>query len=228
MIIITLCLPERILSITFLYPEPPPTHVVLDMVEFCWRNVGHPIRKGYHNFFKHHHLEFDIEKGQKNFCDWINTIFRRNSLAYELKPNGRVERLVPAVLRKTLRSFSTGDAELDNLLEKAQKKFLDPRVSVRREALQSLWDAWERLKTCCDPSGKKKKGITSLLNVVSGGLPKLRDTLEEEPKNLTDIGNSFLIRHSEVSQEKVVDSTHVDYLFYRLFVFIHLFVERKK
>jgi hypothetical protein len=50
------------------------------------------------------------------------------------------------VLREELASaqFRTGEEELDRLLEKARKKFLNPDVSTRREALEVLWDAWER------------------------------------------------------------------------------------
>ena len=157
----------------------PQTHAILDGIEFCWQNVSKPKVIRHHSFYDHSHLKFDVKAGRAGFCEQINTIFRRNSLAYELKPNGRVERLIAPELRESIYSrFHTGDTELDKMLEMAQKKFLDPRVDVRRETLQSLWDAWERLKTCCDPRGDKKKGITSLLNVVAGGLPKLRDMLD--------------------------------------------------
>ena len=32
------------------------------------------------------------------------------------------------------------------MLEAARKKLLDPDLSVRNEALETLWDAWERIK----------------------------------------------------------------------------------
>ena len=44
-------------------------------------------------------------------------------------------------------SFRTGDEELDHLLEKSHRKFIDPDINIRWESLEALWDAWERLKT---------------------------------------------------------------------------------
>lgn len=134
--------------------EPPATSVVLDTIEFCWRNVGKPIHTSYHNYFKHHHLKFDIEAGRRDFCEWVNSIFRRNGLAYELKHNGKVARLISAVLQNILNNrFRTGDAELDKMLATVQEKILNYRIEVQREALDSLWDAWKRLKTVYDPRG---------------------------------------------------------------------------
>ncbi|MDE3269233.1 MAG: hypothetical protein OYH77_03000 [Pseudomonadota bacterium] len=209
--------------------KPPPTHAIMDMIEFCWRNVGKPIVINRHNYYNHSHLIFDVEAGRVDFFEQINTIFRRNGLAYELKNNGKVERLIAPVLNEIVASsFHTGDNDLDKLLETAQKKFLDPHVDMRREALQSLWDAWERLKTTFDPSGNKKKGVTYLLNLLGSGdngLP--RTELEEEAKKLTFIGNEYFIRHTEIDQKKVSDSKHVDYLFYRLFSFIYLVIKTK-
>ena len=127
------------------------------MIEFCWWCIGKPIRNGYHKFFNHHHLDFDIEAGQNEFRNEINLIFRLNGLAYELTERGHIERLAPPVLREKLASdqFYTGDGELDGMLKTARRKFLNPDEAIRREALDSLWDAWERLKTLGDGSDKE-------------------------------------------------------------------------
>jgi hypothetical protein len=52
--------------------------------------------------------------------------------------------------------------------------------------------------------------------------PTFREVLEQEEKTLTDIGNSFQIRHSEISQVPLQRNDHVDYLFHRLFALIWL------
>ena len=98
--------------------EPPRTLDILDMIEFCWRCTGKPVRGGYHEFFKHYHLNFNVEAGREEFREAINRIFRRNGLAYELTPEGCIERLAPPVLREELASahFCTGDVELDSML----------------------------------------------------------------------------------------------------------------
>ena len=204
--------------------EPPRTLDILDMIQFCWRCIGKPIQKGYHDFFRHHHLSFNIEVGQAEFQEDINRIFRRNGLAYELTAYGEIRRLVPPILHKELASahFRTGNNELDSMLEKARSKFLSPDEAVRREALDALWDAWERLKTLGHGLDKKAR-IKSLLDGTTGSSsPKFRVTLGQEATELTKIGNSFQIRHSETSQERLAKSEHVDYLFHRLLSLIQV------
>ena len=134
-----------------------------------------------------------------------------------------IERLAPPVLRDDLARavFRTGDAELDRMLETARRKFVDPDESIRREALEALWDAWERVKTL--RGGDKKAESAALLDATAGdSSPKFRKMIESEARALTSLGNSFQIRHSETSQERLARSQHVDYLFHRLFCFIQL------
>ena len=69
-------------------PEPLPTLDIMDIIEFCWRVVGKPIQRGYHSYFQHHHLDFDIEAGRADFREAVNQILRRNGLAYELSEVG--------------------------------------------------------------------------------------------------------------------------------------------
>ena len=204
--------------------ERPQTHCILDMIEFCWRCIGKPNRICYHGFFNHHHLDFDVDAGRDEFQVDINRIFRRNGLAYELNWNGCVERLAPRVLREELGTsqFATGDADLGRMLEKARDKFSDPDEANRREALDALWDAWERLKTLGEGPNKKAQ-ITNLLDhTASSGSPKFREALDREARELTRIGNNFQIRHSEKNQERLARSEHVDYLFHRLFSLIQV------
>ena len=202
--------------------KPQRTLDILDMIEFCWLCIGKAIRKDYHEFFKHHHLGFNIEAGQDEFRDDINRIFRRNGLAYELTEHGYIERLAPPVLREELASdqFYIGDGELDRMLETARRKFLNPDEAIRREALNSLWGAWERLKTLGKGSDKKAQVMSLLDHTTGSSSPKFREALEIEAKELTRIGNHFQIRHSERNQERLARSEHVDYLFHRLFALI--------
>ena len=204
--------------------EMPRTLDILDMIEFCWRCIGKPVQGSYHSFFSHHHLRFDVETGRDDFREAINRIFRRNGLAYELAERGRIERLAPPLLREELASaqFRTGDSELDGMLEKARRKFLDPDEATRRDSLEALWDAWERLKTRVDGPNKKTQ-VASLLDGIAGSLsPEFRKALEREAKELTWIGNNLQIRHSETTQERLAKGEHVDYLFHRLLAFIQL------
>ena len=106
------------------------------------------------------------------------------------------------------------------MLEEARKKYLSPDPRLRREALERLWDAWERLKSLDDPADKKRS--TGKLLDKAAAEPTLRKCLEEEARQLTSIGNTFLIRHSEVSKVPIQEIPHVDYLFHRMFSLINL------
>lgn len=202
----------------------PPLVDLMDLIEFCWHKVGKPEPYDYHSYFMHEHLDFDIKLGRIEFRDAVNLIFRRNGLIYELTDEGEIQRIAPAGIREPLIQtiFNTGDAELDRMLENARLKFLDPAESVRREALEKLWDAWERLKTL-EPGQDKLDQVKILLDRAAGSAgSRFRQTLESDAKELTRIGNSFQIRHSETSQESLRLSDHVDYLFHRLFSLIRL------
>ncbi len=205
--------------------NPPTTLTILDLIEFCHRSVAKPIQDDYHSFFVHHHLSFDRQRGQAEFREKIERILARNGLAYELQDNGQIVRLGSPILREDLQAlvFQTGDTHLDALLEASRAKYFDPDPSVRRESLEKLWDAWERLKTVIDPTDKKKS-ITILLDKASSE-PHFRERLEREAKELTDIGNNFMIRHTETGKTPISSNEQVDYLFQRLFALIYLLLK---
>jgi len=200
----------------------PDTLSALDLFEFCHRHVAEPIEVGYHTFFGHSHMRFDRSKGQADFRERVNRILSRNGVAFVLEEDGRVSRLAPPVLDEELRraAFDTGDATLDTLLEAARARFLSPDPASRRESLEKLWDAWERLKTLA-PGADKKASATSLLDKAASE-PNFRDLLEQEAASMTRIGNRFRIRHSETTQVEIQTEDHVEYLFHRLFALILL------
>jgi hypothetical protein len=202
--------------------EIPPTLVVLDALEFCHQHIAKPIEGSYHSYFGHTHLTFQPEEGQASFRERINQIFARNGIAYQLDEHGRVVRLLPEVLQVPLTSteFQTGDTYLDELLEAARNKYLDPNPTIRQESLEKLWDAWERLKTVEQP-GNKKVSARALLDRAADE-PRFRDVVEQDARALTDIGNHFTIRHSETDKVQLQRNEHVDYLFHRLFALLRL------
>ena len=211
---------------------PPTTVDILDLLEFCCLHVADPTERDYHDLLLHYHLSYDIwdiVEGKRQFTEGVNKIFARNGLAYTLTNEGRIECLGPPVLREELISthFQSGDGVLDGLLEDARRKFFSPREEIRGEALQELWDAWERLKTTGEGSHKKEQ-ITSLLDVAAGPQsPQFRHCLEGDATELTDAGNKLQIRHFEIGKEKIHKNEHIDYLFHRLFSLVHLILRTK-
>ena len=202
----------------------PALLTTLDFLEFCHKYVADPKKEGYHSFFGHHHYSFDVEEGQKKFRDSINGIFSRNGIIYELNNSGQIIRLAPEGLREQLQQsiFFTRDSDLDALLNAARTKFLNPHIEVRKESLEKLWDAWERLKTI-EP-GNKKTSITTLLKKTSPE-PIFYNRLDTEASELTEIGNQFRIRHHEIGKIPITSSDQVDYLFHRMFSLIYLILK---
>lgn len=109
--------------------------------------------------------------------------------------------------------FKTGDSVLDGLLEVSRQKFLNRSLDVRRESLERLWDAWERLKTV--ETGKHKQASAKALLDKAATEPNFPSRLEQKARELTDIGNNFMIRRTETDKVPIVDSAHVNYLFQR-------------
>jgi hypothetical protein len=200
----------------------------LDAVEFFGRVVSMPTQRAYHDYGRHNHItSFDRSHGFEEYRTEINTMLRRCSHPYEMDASGRIQRVGPPVLREGLESavFSSGDAELDRLLETARRKFQDPNPQIRAEALEKLWDAWERLKTILP--GDKKTSVKTLLDAAVAE-PTLRERVEQEARELTDIGNSFMIRHSETDKVPISESEHVDYLFHRMFALILMILRARR
>jgi hypothetical protein len=200
----------------------PSIYEALDIVEFCFRNAARPEPIAYHRFYGHQHLAFDVVLGRADFREEINAVFSQNHLAFNLEENGQITRVAPVVLREALvpALFTTGDAELDRLLEEARSKFLSPDPRLRQEALERIWDAFERLKTI-EPGADKKASVEALLGraIVE---PNLREKVNDDMTDLTRIGNRFMIRHTETDKIPVAESDHVDYLFHRMFAVIRL------
>ena len=198
----------------------PDTLDVLDSIEFFGRIVSIPTQRAYHDYGRHHHIiSFDRTRGFKEYHAEINTMLRRCGHPYNLDLSGHIQRMGPPVLREELETvvFVSGDTELDRLLESARRKFQEPDPHVRIEAVEKLWDAWERLKTIFP--GDKKTSVKALLDSAVAE-PILRDCIEREARELTDIGNTFMIRHSETDKVPINESEHVDYFFHRMFALI--------
>ncbi|WP_240230055.1 hypothetical protein [Devosia lacusdianchii] len=203
--------------------NPPATDQLMDCLEFIALNVGEPNKRGFHSYMNHHHLDHDREAGLAGWRDRLNQLFRRNGISYVMNDQGLMTRLAPELIRDALQRprLPTGDTELDRLIEDARQKYLAPKLDVRREAVECLWDAFERVKTLLDPD--KRAGVKALLDLAARA-PGMRTVLETDAKALTEIGNQLQIRHYETNQEKIVSSEEVDYVFHRMFALLQLLV----
>jgi hypothetical protein len=90
-------------------------------------------------------------------------------------------------LRRVL--FQTGDPELDAMLEAARTKFLSPDPNVRRESLEKLWDAWERVRRSARTSSARSPVNRDALDTMQKTLAELLEKigLERRAKPMADI-----------------------------------------
>ena len=207
--------------------KTPSTPAILSLVEFCWKNVAKPSRRFPHPnlYYQHNHLlEFDVDAGREHFSIEIEAVFRSNRIAYQLTKEGRIERLLDPVQHEALANqfFDTCDTELDDLLNKSKLKFLDLDPEKRREALEHLWDAWEKLRSLDGQGGVSQRAAAMLNRAAGPASPKFNEVLDKEADKLYKIGNQLSIRHRNMNQERIAKSEHVDYLFHRLFSLIQM------
>jgi len=192
---------------------------ILNLIEFAHRHVALPIQGAYHDYFSHYHLDFNGPQGKEGFQSEVNGLFARFGLAFRLEEDGHVVRLTAPALENIIGvGFATGDPELDRMLEESVRKFRSPDSGVRRDGLERLWDAFERLKTIEIP-GNKQASADQLLTRTSNK-PEIKKLLEDEFKALTATGNGFRIRHHETDKVSIDTDPDADYLFHRMFAVV--------
>ena len=172
-------------------------------------------------------MSFNVEEGRQEFKEKINRIFSRNGVGYELEESGDIKHLAPPIIGERFETFrfETGDVTLDQILEDSRRKYLSKNKEAHKEAVERLWDAWERLKTLENPTDKKDS-ITKLLDMAASE-SEFRKLLEDEARTLTDIGNRFHIRHAEIGQIEIERVEQFDYLFHRLLSLLLLLIESR-
>jgi hypothetical protein len=213
----------RVIYAEIEYPWPipdgfPPTMRAMDGIEFFGRVVSKPKTGVFHPFWRHtDYSEFDRSEGFDAYRQHINELLRACGHPYELTEDGQIVHIGPQTLANPLKDaeFVTGDPILDSLLVEARSRFFSSDPKVRREALEKLWDAFERLKTVEPGPDKKKSAELLLIKAIPD--PTIRAKIELECKELTDIGNNFRIRHHEAGKHEINNDLDVDYLFYRLY-----------
>ena len=204
----------------------PNALAVLNVIEYVRQHIARPTIIGDHKYYGHNHLGFYGQAGKEEFQAEINDLFKRYGLAYQLTDDGVVIRLAPEEIRENLVDavFQTGDKDLDGLLNAARTKFLDPNPATRKEGLEKLWDAFERLKTIT--LGKDKKAQIAALIESAYAEPDARTRLDVEFSELGRIGNAYNIRHFETNKLPIPDFTFVDWLFSRCYSAIHAILEK--
>jgi len=212
---------------SFQIDDSENTYAILDLIEFCYQHIVDSEQSGrIHEHFNHYHLKFSETTSNKSqFRNAINQIFERNGIAYLLSEDGCIKRVIPQEFQQAInRSVATSDDNLNGLINEAKQNILRPNPVDRSRGLEKIWDAFERVKTFY--GAKKKASADQLLSLVASGNGLFEDYLKSESATLTEIGNKFQIRHFEVDKQPITDVMQIDYLFFRMFALIDLFVKK--
>jgi len=117
-------------------------------------------------------------------------------------------------------TLETKDEILDNLIKDSKERFLNPKD--KQIALEKIWDAFERIKTYYDKD--KKKSLKILLEKIGSEINT--EDLEKEFRNLTEIGNSYRIRHHEKGKKEINDESSINYLYFRVLSLLDFCIEK--
>lgn len=203
-------------------------YAILDFIEYIFQNIKDFEEKRFHTYFNHFHLHFlDSRNAANNFLYDINRLFSRTGLLYELKTNGEIERLIENnVTIQELKDLSKdlNDNGLKELINDAVSYYLKPGPKNIENAVEKIWDAFERLKTCYADLDKKKSS-EKLIEDISENRDEIKSIITKEFKELTDLGNSFRIRHHETSKIDFTSDNHREYFFNRCLALIVLAIK---
>ena len=171
----------------------------------------------------HHVTGGDREAARATLRDDLNTGFARLGYRYELTELGQILRLTdePQDLEILEGEQRTADAHLSELVDRAKGDFFDRAGQRTAQALEAIVDAFERIKTLENLS--KAVSIPISLERISSQ-PQVRQRIDKEMRELTEIGNSFEIRHHEVAQLAIESDEIIDYLFYRYYNVVRVFI----
>ena len=203
-------------------------YALLDLIEFFAENIRDVVVGGFHSYFGHHHLTC---QNSRNVCvqfrDEINGIFRKTGLLYELNSDLKVERIVessPLTPQVEADIFAVKEVGIRELLKEAILLHRSPYPSDIRDAVEKIWDAYERLKTYYTTMSKAKSAEKIVNDMAAGQAPYVA-LFDTEFRALTKIGNEFRIRHHETDKVDITDVRYYDYFFNRCLSLIALTIQ---
>lgn len=204
-------------------------YALIDFIEYIGNNIK-DISEGWNNAQYRNYWYIECLQTSNIFDDFqnqINEIFDEAGLLFTLTEKKIVERTVEnSVLTPEIENAVQNISEFGTkeLLQEAILLFRQPNPTARKDSVEKIWDAFERLKTYYT-SLDKRSSAAKVVNDMSGQQPDFMSLFNEEFKTLTQIGNSFRIRHHETDKIDITDSNHFDYFFNRCLSLIALAIK---
>ena len=120
--------------------------------------------------------------------------------------------------------LSIDDKGINELLKEAIDLHRSHNPSASRNAVEKLWDAFERLKTYYVQFDKKDSS-NKIIADMAGDSEDYKELFKDEFMKLTKIGNNYRIRHHETDKIEINDDRYYDYFFNRCLSLIALAVQ---
>ena len=114
------------------------------------------------------------------------------------------------------------DKGIEELIKIAEDLYGQGKYSY---AVEKIWDAFERIKTYYYPQLDKKKSVDKIIDEISCNNMEFRSMFASEFKSLTDIGNSYRIRHHETNKIDISEDIHYEYFYKRCFALISVLLK---
>lgn len=149
----------------------------------------------------------------------INTIFKLNNINVEIR-----NEQIHFINNKTIGvddSININEVGLEELIRIAEDLYNKGNYSY---AVEKIWDAFERMKTY-HFTLDKKKSAEKIINDISYENEHIKKMFDNEFKILTDIGNSYRIRHHETNKIDISKELHYKYLYKRCLALISIIIE---
>ena len=189
---------------------------LLDYIEYFAQNCRNVRRGDFHQFFSHYHLTLLTSSYVfKTFQNDINEIFRKTGLLYQLTDEKIIERIVeggPLTSEVENEISQIQEQGVRELLQEAIALYKQPYPRAHKNAVEKIWDAFERLKSYYTMMDKKASA-SQIVNDMADGQAEFVALFDEEFRALTKIGNDYRIRHHETNKVDITDDRHYDYFF---------------
>ena len=173
-------------------------------------------------YFQENEEGTDLEKAKQSFKEFLSTSCQTDDFE-------DIADIFDVNVNSSLlfnQKITTKDTVLNEDLENARQCYLKGDFQL---AVEKIWDVFERIKSLYNID--KKKSVSCIINTLSDEIKQAESSVDceekellfnQELKILTDIGNTYKIRHSEQKQKPLSNNQTKEYLFFRVLNIINL------
>lgn len=115
------------------------------------------------------------------------------------------------------------DTQILKMIKDSIKYIKKEDKSKKEMALFKICSAFERSKTLLN--NDKKKSSNKIIDTISQDQENLKQLLNREFDELTKVGNSYSIRHSEKDQKTFPNVNYLEYFYFRFLSLVSLIIQ---